>query len=213
MDIQFNQVLPTPLSSQNQSENSVWNKDVLLKQGSKIVVEAPSGKGKSTLIHVLYGLRQDYTGDILLGGQALSQFSPARWSKHRTESLAIVFQDLQLFPELTILENLQVKNNLTNRYTLAELEAFIMQVGLSEKLHEKCGQLSMGQQQRVAIIRALCQPFTWLLMDEPFSHLDVENAKICMDIIQQVCQKNGAGWILTALGDHHISTFDQLITI
>jgi ABC-type lipoprotein export system ATPase subunit len=71
----------------------------------------------------------------------------------------------------------------------------------------------MGQQQRVAIIRAICQPFSWLLLDEPFSHLDTKNAEICMAIINQVCEKQHAGWVLTALGKHVTSSFDQLIFI
>jgi ABC-type lipoprotein export system ATPase subunit len=213
MDIHFNHVLPTPLSSIHPNENLLWNNNVILQQGKKVVVEAPSGRGKSTLIHLLFGLRKDYTGEILLDGQLISNFSKATWSAYRKDKIAIVFQDLQLFPQLTLLENLYLKNNLTNHLTQAELLAFIAQVGLSEKLNEKCGNLSMGQQQRVAIIRAICQPFSWLLLDEPFSHLDAKNAEICMAIINQVCEKQHAGWVLTALGKHVTSSFDQLIFI
>jgi ABC-type lipoprotein export system ATPase subunit len=213
MDIHFNHVLPTPLSSIHPNENLLWNNSVILQQGKKVVVEAPSGRGKSTLIHLLFGLRKDYTGEILLDGQLISNFSKATWSAYRKDKIAIVFQDLQLFPQLTLLENLHLKNNLTNHLTQAELLAFIAQVGLSEKLNEKCGNLSMGQQQRVAIIRAICQPFSWLLLDEPFSHLDAKNTEICMAIINQVCEKQHAGWVLTALGKHVTSSFDQLIFI
>lgn len=213
MDIHFNHVLPTPLSSIHPNENLLWNNSVVLQKGKKVVVEAPSGRGKSTLIHLLFGLRKDYTGEILLDGQLISNFSKATWSAYRKDKIAIVFQDLQLFPQLTVLENLHLKNNLTNHFTQAELLAFIAQVGLSEKLNEKCGNLSMGQQQRVAIIRSICQPFSWLLLDEPFSHLDAKNAEICMAIINQVCEKQHAGWVLTALGKHVTSSFDQLIFI
>jgi len=118
-----------------------------------------------------------------------------------------------LFPQLTVIENLQLKNALTNFYSLAELESFIDQVGLSEKLNKKCGNLSMGQQQRVAIIRSICQPFSWLLLDEPFSHLDTENAEICIKIINEACDKQQAGWFLTSLGINSKNSYDQLITI
>ncbi len=213
MDIHFNQVVPTPLSSTKHKENSLWNKSVILEKGKKIVVEAPSGRGKSTLINLLFGIRKDYTGEIFLDGQLISNFSKATWSVYRKDKIAIVFQDLQLFPQLTVLENLQLKNDLTNHYTQAELVAFMDQVGLSEKLNEKCGNLSMGQQQRVAIIRAICQPFSWLLLDEPFSHLDADNAGICMGIINEACGKQQAGWVLTSLGTNVKSSYDQLITI
>jgi ABC-type lipoprotein export system ATPase subunit len=213
MDIFFNQVLPAPLSSMQLAEDSLWCQSVTIKKGQKVMVEAPSGRGKSTLIHALFGIRKDYTGEIFLDGQLISNFSKATWSVYRKDKIAIVFQDLQLFPQLTVIENLQLKNDLTNHYSLAELVAFMDIVGLSEKLNEKCGKLSMGQQQRVAIIRAICQPFSWLLLDEPFSHLDADNAEICMKIINEACDKQQAGWFLTSLGTNSKSAYDQIITI
>jgi ABC-type lipoprotein export system ATPase subunit len=213
MNIHFNHVLPTPLSSMQQTVNSLWNQSLILEKGKKVVVEAPSGRGKSTLMHLLFGVRKDYTGEICVDDKNLSTFSHRTWTEFRKNKVSIVFQDLQLFPQLTVLENLQLKNDLTNHYSLAELVAFMDQVGLSEKLNQKCGNLSMGQQQRVAIIRSICQPFSWLLLDEPFSHLDAENAEICMKIINEACGKQEAGWVLTSLGTNINSSYDQLITI
>ena len=213
MDIFFNHVLPAPLSSMQLAENSLWCQSVTIKKGQKVMVEAPSGRGKSTLIHALFGVRKDYSGEIHFAGKGLSSFSNRTWSEYRKSKIAIVFQDLQLFPQLTVLENLQLKNDLTNHYSQVELVAFMDQVGLSEKLNEKCRNLSMGQQQRDAIIRSICQPFSWLLLDEPFSHLDAENAGICMGIINEACDKQQAGWVLTSLGTNINSSYDQLITI
>jgi len=213
MDIFFNQVLPAPLSSMQLAENSLWSQCVTIKKGQKVIVEAPSGRGKSTLIHTLFGIRKDYSGEIHFADKVLSSFTNRTWSEYRKSKIAIVFQDLQLFPQLTVIENLQLKNALTNFYSLAELESFIDQVGLSEKLNKKCGNLSMGQQQRVAIIRSICQPFSWLLLDEPFSHLDTENAEICIKIINEACDKQQAGWFLTSLGINSKNSYDQLITI
>ena len=213
MHIHFNHVLPTPLSSTLQTENSLWNQSVILEKGKRVVVEAPSGRGKSTLVHLLFGVRKDYSGEICVDGQNLSTFSHRTWSEYRTNKVSIVFQDLQLFPQLTVLENLQIKNDLTSHLTKAELIAFIEQIGLSKKINEKCCKLSIGQQQRVAILRSICQPFSWLLLDEPFSHLDANNAQICMDILNQACKQQEAGWILTALETHVNSAYDQLILI
>ncbi len=213
MHIHFNHVLPAPLSSIQRTDNSLWNQNVILEKGRKVVVEAPSGSGKSTLLHLLFGIRKDYTGEIFFDGMLLSSFTHANWSAFRKDKVSVVFQDLQLFPQLTVLENLQIKNQLTHHLPNAELLSLIEQVGLADKIHEKCCRLSIGQQQRVAIIRSICQPFSWLLLDEPFSHLDARNAVICMDLINQACQKQGAGWILTALGSHVTSDFDQLILI
>ena len=76
-------------------------------------------------------------------------------------------------------------------------------MGIGEKWVQKCGLLSMGQQQRVAILRALSQPFDWLIMDEPFSHLDKANATICLQMIHDRCIELGAGFVLTSLGETH----------
>ena len=213
MDIQFNQVLPKPLSSVSHDEKSLWNSNLVLTKGTRVVVEAPSGRGKSTLIHLLYGIRQDYEGQILFDEKSIVGLSKNNWSNYRTNMISIVFQDLQLFPKLSVLENLILKNSLTNHLSLEEIHRLISLVGLETKVNESCGNLSMGQQQRIAIIRALCQPFAWLLLDEPFSHLEAENATICMDLINKHCEGKSAGWILTSLGTHVTSSYDQLILI
>jgi len=128
-------------------------------------------------------------------------------------SIATVYQDLQLFLELTILENLQVKNNLTNHFSDEELLSLIDKVGLTAHMSKKCNLLSLGQQQRVAILRALCQPFKILLMDEPFSHLDTANEAIIVEVLKTELDKNQAGLIITTLGDKPAINFNNEIVI
>jgi ABC-type lipoprotein export system ATPase subunit len=213
MNILFNDVLPIPLASMIHSNASLWNSKVILEKGQKVIIEAQSGRGKSTLIHLLFGVRKDYSGDILINDKKLSDFSSKEWVDYRKNQISIVFQDLQLFPNLSVLDNLLVKNNLTNHFSEEVLISLVNRVGLAEKLHTRCGQLSMGQQQRIAIIRALCQPFAFLLLDEPFSHLDEKNAQICMEMINEHCQNQNAGWILTSLGSFGSFECDKLIQI
>ncbi len=213
MNIQFNQVLPVPLSSMSHVRDSLWNTSSVFNQGQKIMIEAQSGRGKSTLIHLLFGVRKDYHGEITFGRKKLSEFNESDWVDYRQHHVSIVFQDLQLFPFITVLENLKVKNNLTKHFTDDQLIEMLGRLGLLDKLHVLCGQLSMGQQQRVAIIRALCQPFTWMLLDEPFSHLDEINASKCMELINEECEKHSAGWIITSLGLQTTFSYDKLIHI
>jgi ABC-type lipoprotein export system ATPase subunit len=127
--------------------------------------------------------------------------------------ISTVYQDLQLFLDLTILENLQVKNNLTNHFSEEKLLELLDKVGLSNHLSKKCKVLSLGQQQRVAILRAICQPFKLLLMDEPFSHLDKINESKIVEIITQELEVNKAGLIMTTLGDKPNFNFDNEIVI
>lgn len=213
MNIQFNNVLPAPLKTTNPLAMSIWNKKMELDSGNKVLVEAKSGKGKSTLIHLLYGIRKDYDGSVCFGDNNLKDFDLKSWSEFRKSIVSIVFQDLQLFTQLTVFENLQLKNQLTNHFDKETVFELICRVGLEEKTHVVCGKLSMGQQQRVAILRAICQPFNWLLLDEPFSHLDQENSLLCMELINEFCDKQGAGWILTSLGGEVYSRYDHLFQI
>jgi len=203
MNITLNNIMPTPLASIQHSDKSIWGNFISLEPGEKIMLNASSGKGKSTFTLTTVGMRKDYSGTITYDGQDIQQFSPDDWTKIRQEKISVVFQDLQLFPKLTVKENLLLKNALTDTYSEMELIQFLEQLEIDNKWNQLGGLLSMGQQQRVAIIRALCQPFNWLIMDEPFSHLDVVNTQKCLDLIDKRATELGAGFVLTSLGDDH----------
>ena len=98
---------------------------------------------------------------------------------------------------------------MTDTFTDAELKSLLEQLEIDNKWNQECGLLSMGQQQRVAIVRAMAQPYEWLIMDEPFSHLDVDNAKRCMDMIHNRTIEQNSGFVLTTLGDSHGYSFEQ----
>ncbi|MFT5779424.1 MAG: ABC-type lipoprotein export system ATPase subunit [Crocinitomicaceae bacterium] len=209
MNITLDQLMPVPLASIKHGADSVWGNQIELIAGRRILLNASSGKGKSTFTTTVYGLRHDYEGTLKYGEEDISKFSPDQWTDIRKRQVSAVFQDLQLFPKLTLGENLILKNSLTDTYTESELKKFLEQLEMDHRWEQRCGLLSMGQQQRVAIIRALAQPFEWLLMDEPFSHLDVANAKLCMDLIHKRTVEQNAGFVLTTLGDSHGYQFDQ----
>jgi ABC-type lipoprotein export system ATPase subunit len=209
MKITFDQVMPEPLASIQHGEDSIWGKEIVLEPGEKILLNASSGKGKSTFTLAAVGLRRDYTGTISYDGQDIRMFTADQWADIRSASIAVVFQDLQLFPDLTVGENLQLKNNIKKSYTDEQMMHMLEQLGIGDKWEQKCGLLSMGQQQRVTIIRSLIQPFQWLIMDEPFSHLDDENTSKCLQMIHTRCDEQKAGFVLTTLGDHHKTNFDR----
>ncbi len=209
MKIEFKNVLPFPLEEYNHGEDSVWKNNFQIDLPKKILLNASSGKGKSTFVNTLYGIRQDYSGDILLDGKMIADITLEQWIEIRKTDLSVVFQDLQLFPELTVIENLLLKNQLTNHKTEEEIQEMLNLLGIGEKNNQTCKTLSLGQQQRVAIIRALLQPYKLLLMDEPFSHLDEENATIALNLISKETDSNNAGFILTTLGSHHGFEYNQ----
>jgi ABC-type lipoprotein export system ATPase subunit len=118
-----------------------------------------------------------------------------------------------LFPQLTVEENFKLKAELTGAFNSEAAFEKLTYLGLKDKWNQKCGFLSMGQQQRVAIVRALIQPFQWLVMDEPFSHLDNQNANLCMQLIQNRCDELKAGFILTTLDAKDNLSFDYEVKL
>lgn len=213
MKITLNKVMPTPLASIKHSDKSIWGNEVVLEPGKKIMLNAASGKGKSTFTFTTLGIRFDYDGAILFDNIDIRSLSVDDWTELRRTALSVVFQDLQLFPSLTVKENLLLKNSLTNTYTEKELLGQLEQLGIADKWNQKCGLLSMGQQQRVAIIRALAQPFKWLIMDEPFSHLDEANTQLCLQMIERRANELNAGFVLTTLGDDYQFAYDFTLNL
>lgn len=205
--------MPTPLASINHGENSIWGNKILFEEGKRILLNASSGKGKSTFTTVISGIRNDYTGTITYDNKDIKEFQPDDWSEIRQNKISVVYQDLQLFPKLSVKENLILKNSLTDTYTEVELKKLLQQLEIEDKWEQHCGLLSMGQQQRVAIIRAMTQPFEWLIMDEPFSHLDIDNTKRCLKMIHDRTVEQNAGFVLTTLGDHHDYEYNQILNL
>lgn len=213
MIIEFKFVLPHPLKDYKHSQESVWKNEFKLEFPAKVILNASSGKGKSTFSNILCGIRHDYEGRVSINGSDIKTFSLNDWIDLRRTKISSIFQDLQLFGELTAWENLILKNNLTGHKSENEITAMMELLGMADKKNQTVKTLSLGQQQRVAIIRAMCQPFELLVMDEPFSHLDEANAKIALDLICKETDKNNAGFILTSLGGKHGFTFDKELVL
>ena len=209
MEILLNHIMPSPLSSIEHRTESIWGNFIELKKGKHILLNASSGKGKSTFTNTIIGLRNDYEGMVTFDGQDIKTFKPDDWTSIRQSKISVIYQDLQLFQDLTVAENLILKNNLTNLFSEKEIIEMLEKLGIESKWNQKCGLLSMGQQQRVAIVRSLLQPFEWLIMDEPFSHLDYENAILGLEMIDKKCKELNAGFVLTSLGEKYGYEHDQ----
>lgn len=182
--------------------SEVWlREDVSFVRPSAYIVEAESGTGKSSLCSFVYGARTDYDGEILFDGEDVRGFSIERWCALRREALAYLPQEMRLFGELSVMDNIMVKNRLTSYRSESEVMGMLDRLELAHKAGEPAGCLSVGQQQRVAIVRALCQPFDFLLVDEPVSHLDVRNnATVASLIVEEVTARH-ASVIVTSVGN------------
>ena len=109
MKIVFDHVMPEPLASIAHSAQSIWGRLIEFNPGEKILLNASSGKGKSTYTLSAVGLRRDYEGIISYDGRDIKTLTPDEWSIIRQQKISVVFQDLQLFPDLTVAENLKIK--------------------------------------------------------------------------------------------------------
>ncbi len=212
--ITLRQVVPDAFAGDPVSRTSdVWGRDVTFRKGEYYLVEAASGTGKSSLCSYLYGFRTDYAGRILLGGEDCRTFSAARWGDVRRRSLSLLFQDLRLFGELTVAENLALKNGLTAFKTPGQIERLLEAAGIAGKRDTPVGKLSFGQQQRVAFVRCLCQPFDFILLDEPVSHLDAANGEVLAGLLSEEAQAQGAGVIVTSVGSRLELPYHKILTL
>lgn len=203
--------MPEIFASRENLRSDIWLADFRFERGKSYLIEAQSGLGKSSLCSYIYGQRSDYRGEILFDGENVAQFSMEQWCRLRRESLSTLFQDLKLFGELTALENVQIKNQLTGCQTEQRIVEWFEELGIGDKLHARIDRMSFGQQQRVALIRALCQPIDFLLLDEPVSHLDELNSNIMRDVILRELSRQGAGLIATSIGKHMDMEYDKIL--
>ena len=212
-NITLKNVLPEVFASRNDIQSEIWHKEVLLEKGKVYLVEANSGTGKSSLCSYIAGYRRDYQGIIDFDGKNICNLRIADWARLRRESLSILFQELRLFPELTAYENVSIKNGLTHFKSKKEILAWFEALGIADKVDAKVGLMSFGQQQRVAMIRALVQPFDFLLADEPISHLDERNSAVMAELMLEEVRRQGAGIIVTSIGKHMDLNYDKVFKL
>lgn len=211
--IQLNSVVPEIFASREGLYSDIWHRDFSFERGKSYLIKAASGTGKSSLCSYLYGQRGDYRGAILFDGEDINTFDTKRWCEIRQRHISVLFQDLKLFGELTALENIEIKNNITHHKGLKEIELLFEELGIGDKLHSRVDRMSFGQQQRVAFIRSLCQPYDFILLDEPISHLDDQNSDIMRDILLRETASNGAAIIATSIGKHMNIEYDVCLNL
>lgn len=212
--ITFQSVVPQVFESQKEALHSeVWNRELTFEKGKLYLIEAASGRGKSTFCSYVLGYRHDYSGQVLFNDVPTSTFKVRDWVEARRLHISHLFQELRLFPELTAFENIVIKNKLTNFKSQEQIAMWFEQLGITDKMHERIGRMSFGQQQRVALIRALVQPFDFLLVDEPISHLDDKNAVVMAEMMMKEAREQGAGVLVTSIGKHMDLPYERVVKL
>lgn len=212
--ITLNGVLPRVFQPHADGIHSdVWQKEATFTKGKTYLIEASSGRGKSTFCSYLIGYRRDYSGTLLFDNTDTMTYRVADWVSVRRSHVSMLFQELRLFPELTAMENVLIKNRITDFKSEAEISQWFDAMGIADKKSVPIGLMSIGQQQRVGMMRALVQPFDFIVTDEPVSHLDDHNSAVMGQIMMQEARRQGAGVIVTSIGRHIDMEYDRRLKL
>jgi putative ABC transport system ATP-binding protein len=171
--------------------------DYTIPSGQFIAIVGPSGSGKSTLLGLLAGLDAPSTGQIVIDGVDITGLSEDALARLRGDKIGFVFQFFHLVPSLTALENVLVPMEIAGRRdALARARQLVEEVGLAERAHHYPSQLSGGEQQRIAIARALANDPPIVFADEPTGNLDSTTGRNIMDLLLNVRRSRGSTLVL-----------------
>lgn len=184
------------------SEKTLWNKKTTFEKSNYYLIIAPSGSGKSTLATSMLGNHFQYEGKISYDGTDLKTQSIEKIVAFRKNGIQLLFQDIRLINDLTIRENILLRVFNKKPADLEErLQEYALRLGIQALLDKKAKNCSYGERQRSAILRSLINPTDFLIYDECFSHLDLNNKKIAFDLINEVAVKNGSAVIFFDLNN------------
>ena len=167
--------------------------------GEVVALEGPSGSGKTTLLSILGCILTPTSGEVVVAGETIDPTRPGRLRDVRRRSIGFVFQQYNLFPALTALENVEYALNVKGRRggaAHAEAEAALVRVGLADRLHFLPRDLSGGQKQRVAIARALAGAPEVLLADEPTANLDTAAGASVLELFRDLARRESRGLLI-----------------
>jgi putative ABC transport system ATP-binding protein len=173
--------------------------DLTIPDGDRLVIQGPTGGGKSTLLHMLGGLDRPTSGQVVLDGTDLAALPEARLTRVRSETIGFVFQSFNLIPTLTAQENVEtalVPLGVKRKQRREQAAEALKSVGLGERLAHLPGEMSGGQQQRVAIARALVKQPKVLLADEPTGNLDESMRDEIMDVLERMWEELGLTFVM-----------------
>jgi len=200
-NIELNNIQPLNISLTSiDSPKTIWNTQTELIQNNHYQVIASSGSGKSTFLKILNGTSFNYKGEVKVGNILLDANQPDELLKIRRTLIHTVFQGLKLFDELSVWENLLLACDNKKDQNIAR--DLIQKFSIHDKIDVAINKISYGQKQRVAIIRALLGSFEWILLDEPFSHLDDKLSELILQEIIEISKNQKAGLIITALNSN-----------
>lgn len=188
--------------------------DLYCEAGSTILVTGNSGKGKTTYLHILAGLLQPNSGEIHVDKKEITRLKGSKADKFRGRNIGVVFQKSHFIAALSVLENLEMASWLaTGKKHKARAKELLQKLDISEQAHKLPSQLSVGQQQRVSIARALMNEPKVLLADEPTSSLDDKNADNVIELLESLSKEYKTALIIVTHDSRIKEKFTNQITM
>lgn len=181
-----------------------------LANAEQLALRGESGSGKTTFLHLIAGILAADEGRIDIGGVNLTELSEPARDRLRAEKLGYIFQTFNLLQGYTVIENVILGMSFGPGADRAHARELLVRVGLGHRLDHFPRQLSTGQQQRVAVARALANRPQLVLADEPTGNLDRRHAAESLRLIREVCRENAAALLLVSHDEHSLAQFDQV---
>jgi ABC-type lipoprotein export system ATPase subunit len=179
--------------------------------GEQMVLRGDSGSGKTTLLQIISGITNADSGKVLFDGTDLAKLSESARDRFRAVKMGYVFQTFNLLPAFTALENVRLGMTFgRGKYRLDRAKSLLSQVGLDDRMHYRPSMLSVGQQQRVAVARALANQPRLLLADEPTANVDPSNQQKIIDLLKEVCTKESTALLMVTHSDSISQQFDRV---
>ena len=185
----------------------------VVNEGEQVALEGPSGSGKTTLLHLIAGIVAPTSGRIVVAGHEISRLGEAARDKVRARHIGYVFQTFNLMQGCTVLENVAMGMMFGAGVDAERARWLVARVGLADRADYVPRQLSSGQQQRVAVARALANRPALVLADEPTGNLDRAHAREALALIREVCAESGAALLLVSHDHDILSQFGRVETM
>ena len=187
-----------------------------VKRGEMVAIAGASGAGKSTLLHIMGTLDRPTQGTLCYDGQNLLDYSESALAEFRNRRIGFVFQFHHLLPEFTALENTYLPALIQKQAKTQAIDTakrLLTEVGLAHRFHHKPGELSGGEQQRVAVARALIRNPELVLADEPTGNLDTHTGEALFDLLRNLNQKRSTAFVIVTHNEQLSAQSDRLIHI
>lgn len=182
-----------------------------LEAGEQMALKGPSGCGKTTFLHLIAGILPVSGGRVQVGGTVVSELGEAARDQYRARSIGYVFQSFHLMRDFSCLENVELGMSFGAKVDRSFAKSLLMRVGLGDRLDYRASQLSVGQQQRVAVARSLANRPKLVLADEPTGSLDVEAAEKAVTLLRELCEENGATLLLVSHDPSVVEQFEKRV--